>query len=79
MMPLNRIALTRYFDPGDLIDAKGVIELLGLAPRTTVSAYQARYRAIPRPIVDLGQSRCNLWLRSEIEAWETEPFAGSGR
>ncbi len=37
-------------------------ELLGLAQRNTVSAYQRRYPAMPRPMVNLGQGRCKLWL-----------------
>ncbi len=53
----------------DLIDAQAVAEILGLAQRTSVSVYQQRYPDMPRPIVDLGQGRPRLWLRSEIEAW----------
>jgi glutathione-regulated potassium-efflux system ancillary protein KefG len=56
-------------DTGDLIDAQGVAELLGLAQRNTVSSYQRRYPNMPRPVVDLGRGRPRLWLRSEIEAW----------
>jgi glutathione-regulated potassium-efflux system ancillary protein KefG len=70
---------TRGVDPGDLIDAQGVAELLGLAQRNSVSGYQRRYPDMPRPVVDLGQGRCKLWLRSEIEAWRSERLAGSGR
>ena len=53
----------------NLIDAKGVAELLGLAHRNTVSVYQHRYADMPRPVVDLGSGRAKLWLRGEIEAW----------
>jgi glutathione-regulated potassium-efflux system ancillary protein KefG len=53
----------------DLIDARGVAEILGLKHRNTVSEYQARYRDMPRPVVDLGRGRPRLWLRSEIRAW----------
>ena len=67
----------RYLDVEDLVDAQGVAELLGLAQRNTVSAYQRRYPAMPRPVVDLGQGRCKLWLRSEIERWRSERLAGS--
>ena len=67
----------RYLDADDLVDAQGVAELLGLAQRNTVSAYQRRYPAMPRPVVDLGQGRCKLWLRSEIERWRSERLAGS--
>ena len=51
----------------------------GLAQRNTVSAYQRRYPAMPRPVVDLGQGRCKLWLRSEIERWRSERLADSVR
>ena len=69
----------RYLDADDLVDAQGVAELLGLAQRNTVSAYQRRYPAMPRPVVDLGQGRCKLWLRSEIERWRSERLADSMR
>ena len=69
----------RYLDAEDLVDAQGVAELLGLAQRNTVSAYQRRYPAMPRPVVDLGQGRCKLWLRSEIERWRSERLTDSAR
>jgi predicted DNA-binding transcriptional regulator AlpA len=53
----------------DLIDARGVAEILGLAHRNTVSEYQARYTDMPRPVVNLGRGRPMLWLRPEIERW----------
>lgn len=53
----------------DLIDAQGVADLLGLAQRTSVSVYQARYPDMPRPVVDLGPGRPRLWLRNEIQRW----------
>lgn len=62
----------RYIDTDDVIDAQGVADLLGLAQRNTVSSYQRRYSDMPRPVIDLGQGRCKLWLRSEIEAWRTD-------
>jgi predicted DNA-binding transcriptional regulator AlpA len=68
----------RLLDADDLIDAQAVADLLGLAQRNTVSAYQRRYATMPRPVVDLGRGRCKLWLRSEIEAWRSGRFAGSG-
>jgi glutathione-regulated potassium-efflux system ancillary protein KefG len=71
------VIVGRYLDADDLVDAQGVAELLGLAQRNTVSAYQRRYPAMPRPVVDLGQGRCKLWLRSEIERWRSERLAGS--
>ena len=54
---------------GELIDAQGVADLLGLAQRNTVSLYQRRYPEMPRPVIDLGEGRCKIWLRSEIEVW----------
>jgi predicted DNA-binding transcriptional regulator AlpA len=69
----------RSLDTDDMIDAQGVAELLGLAQRNTVSAYQRRYPAMPRPVIDLGQGRCKLWLRSEIEGWRSERLIRSER
>jgi len=56
-------------DTNDLVDAKGVAELLGLAQRNTVSLYQRRYPDMPRPVVDLGVGRPRLWSRREIIQW----------
>ena len=53
----------------DLIDAQAVANILGLAHRNTVSAYQKRYREMPRPVIDLGRGRPRLWLRPEIVSW----------
>lgn len=53
----------------DLIDARGIAELLGLSHSNSVSTYQKRYRDMPRPVVDLGPGRPRLWLRPEIEEW----------
>lgn len=53
----------------DLIDARSVAELLGLAHYNTVSVYQHRYKDMPRPVLDLGKDRIKLWLRPEIEEW----------
>lgn len=61
-----------YVDTNDVTDAYGVAELLGLAQRNTVSLYQRRYPDMPRPVIDLGRGRCKLWLRSEIQAWQSE-------
>lgn len=56
-------------DTEDLIDARGIAELLGLAHPNSVSTYQRRYSDMPRPILDLGPGRPRLWLRSAIERW----------
>jgi len=60
----------RTFDADDVIDAREVAEILGLSHPNTVSQYQKRYSNMPRPIIDMGQGRCKLWLRSEIAAWD---------
>jgi glutathione-regulated potassium-efflux system ancillary protein KefG len=56
-------------DADDVIDARAVAEILGLAYPTAVSVYQRRYSDMPRPVIDMGQGRCKLWLRSEIVSW----------
>ena len=71
--------MSRYLDAEDLIDAQGVAELLGLAQRNTVSAYQRRYPAMPRPVVDLGKGRCKLWLGTEIKQWRTDRLESARR
>ena len=53
----------------DLIDANDVARLIGLTHRNTVSQYLHKYPQMPRPVVDLGETRARLWLRPEIEAW----------
>jgi predicted DNA-binding transcriptional regulator AlpA len=65
-------------DTNDLIDARGVAEILGLSHPNNVSVYQHRYSDMPRPVVSLGRGRCMLWLRPEIEQWATD-LAASGR
>ena len=62
----------RIIDASDGSDAQGVAELLGLAQRNTVSSYQRRYPAMPRPVIDLGQGRCKLWRLREVVAWEQQ-------
>lgn len=56
-------------DTADLIDARGVAEVLGLSHPNSVSTYQHRYPDMPRPVVDLGEGRCKLWLAAEIVKW----------
>lgn len=62
--------MRRKVDIDELIDAQGVADLLGLAQRNTVSLYQRRYTDMPRPVIDLGQGRCKMWLRQEIVKWD---------
>jgi glutathione-regulated potassium-efflux system ancillary protein KefG len=56
----------------DLIDARGVADILGLSHPNNVSVYQHRYDDMPRPVVNLGRGRCMLWLRPEVERWASE-------
>lgn len=56
-------------DSDDLTDAAGVAGVLGLANRTSVSVYQRRYPAMPRPVVDLGPGRTKLWSKSAVRTW----------
>lgn len=65
-------------DTNDLIDARGVAEILGLSAPNTVSVYQHRYADMPRPVVNLGRGRCMLWLQAEVEQWAKE-LAATGR
>jgi predicted DNA-binding transcriptional regulator AlpA len=64
--------VTPLVDTNDLIDARGVAEILGLSNPGNVSLYQRRYPDMPRPVVKLGRGRCMLWLRPEIEKWASE-------
>ena len=65
-------------DPDDLIDARGVAEILGLAQAGNVSLYQRRYPDMPHPVVDLGPGRPKLWLGREMQTW-AERLRESGR
>lgn len=56
-------------DTADLIDARAVADLLGLSHPNSVSTYQHRYPDMPRPVVDLGEGRCKLWLFTEVTDW----------
>jgi hypothetical protein len=53
----------------DLIDARGIAELLGLSHPNSVSTYLRRYPDMPRPVFDLGRGRPRLWLRPHIDDW----------
>jgi hypothetical protein len=59
----------------DLIDARGIAELLGLSHPNSVSTYLRRYPDMPRPVVDLGRGRPRLWLRPHIADWVTRRAA----
>jgi glutathione-regulated potassium-efflux system ancillary protein KefG len=66
-------------DTTDLIDARGVAELLGLSHPNSVSTYQHRYTDMPRPVVELGEGRCKLWLRSQIQSWGSQRRSAESR
>jgi glutathione-regulated potassium-efflux system ancillary protein KefG len=77
--PRNTLAdVTPLVETEDLIDARGVAEILGLSHPNNVSVYQHRYGDMPRPVVSLGRGRCILWLRPEMEAWAAT-LTASGR
>ena len=59
----------RTVDVENMVDAQEVADLIGLAQRNSVSLYQRRYPDMPRPVIDLGNGRCKLWLRTEVKDW----------
>ena len=58
-------------DVDDLIDAHDVAKILGLGHSNSVYGYLRRYPSMPRPVVDRGPNRARLWLKSEVEEWQT--------
>jgi predicted DNA-binding transcriptional regulator AlpA len=68
----------RKLDIDDLLDARGVADVLGLSHPNTVSVYQHRYEDMPKPALDLGERRVKLWLRPEIKAW-AQQLEATGR
>jgi predicted DNA-binding transcriptional regulator AlpA len=79
---MYRSGMGRKVDVDELIDAQEVAAILGLAHRNTVSEYQARYREMPRPVVNRRSGRLKLWLRPEVERWAArhrDRAAGRGR
>jgi predicted DNA-binding transcriptional regulator AlpA len=69
----------RRVNVDDLLDARGVADLLGLSHPNTVSVYQRRYDDMPKPAVDLGKGRVKLWLKPELETWARERPRDRGR
>jgi hypothetical protein len=61
----------RIVDTDDLIDAAQVARILGLRNRNSTATYLARYPDMPRPVVDYKTSQIRLWLRSEVEVWNS--------
>ena len=51
----------------DLLNAREVAAVLGLAHREAVATYRRRYPDFPEPRISKGT--CVLWVRSEIEEW----------
>ncbi len=60
--------MTESVDLADLLDATEVAALLGLSHRNSVSVYRKRHADFPGPVI--AKSRCLLWLRADVEAWE---------
>jgi len=61
--------VARMADLDDLLDSRGVAEILGLTQHQSVSVYRRRYRDFPVPAIDMGSGRCLLWLRSDVVEW----------
>jgi glutathione-regulated potassium-efflux system ancillary protein KefG len=70
--------VTPLVETSDLIDARGVADILGLSHPNNVSVYRHRYADMPRPVVNLGRGRCMLWLRPDVEAW-AKSLVATGR
>lgn len=67
--------MPRRVDPAELIDSRGVAELLGLKRLSSVAVYRGRYADFPAPVVDMGVGRCLLWLRSDVVTWDSKRSA----
>ena len=62
-------------DHEDLLNAREVADVLGLAHREAVATYRRRYADFPEPIISKGT--CVLWHRPDVEAWRrAHPGAG---
>jgi predicted DNA-binding transcriptional regulator AlpA len=62
----------RMVDVDDLVDSRGVADVLHLSQHQSVSVYRKRYTGFPQPVVDMGAGRCLLWLRADIDAWAAQ-------
>jgi len=51
----------------DLIDARTVASMVGLAHSNSVATYLHRYADFPRPVFD--RPRCKVWSRNDVAAW----------
>lgn len=56
-------------DTRELMDVRGVAQLLRLAHPNSVSTYQRRYPDMPRPVLELSGGRSRLWLRPQMMKW----------
>jgi len=54
-------------DPADLLNAREVASVLGLAHREAIATYRRRYQDFPAPVISKGT--CVLWLRQDIQVW----------
>lgn len=54
-------------DTADLLNAREVADVLGLAHREAIATYRRRYPDFPQPVIRKGT--CVLWHRPDIEAW----------
>jgi len=61
--------MSKLINPDDLIDSSDMADLLGLSSPRAVYVYQARYKEMPKPIVDRGRNRARLWLKPEVMQW----------
>jgi predicted DNA-binding transcriptional regulator AlpA len=71
--------MARKVDPDELIGSSEVAEILGLSHTSGISTYVKRYEDFPGPVVDLPRSRVRLWLRPEIERWDSQRSKRRGR
>jgi predicted DNA-binding transcriptional regulator AlpA len=61
-------------DTGDLLNAREVAEVLGLAHREAIATYRRRYSDFPGPVISKGT--CVLWHRPDVEAWQRSRTPG---
>jgi hypothetical protein len=70
------LVMGRKVDLDDLIDRHAVAALLGVGKAGAVGLYLRRYPDMPRPVHQSQAGRCQLWLRSEVEAWAAKRRSG---
>jgi len=54
-------------DPSNLINAREVAAVLGLAQREAIATYRRRYPDFPEPVLQKGT--CVLWLLQDVQEW----------